>query len=238
MADNAYNVTVLTETQKLEMQEGSAECIQLTQECEDTLASSSCVDAQNCWNSTLYFPFMASKRNVYDIRQECEVATLCYDFTPVISFLNSDRVYNYMGVDRAHVPTWAVMNLTITQIFSESGDWSMRFDQHVAALLNEDLRVLVYAGDADLMCNWLGNRAWTNALEWKGKAGFNAAEQRAFMTKDPLLGEDAVAVNGGELRSFENFAFLRVYNSGHMVPMDQPALALDMITRFVKNEPF
>uniref|UniRef100_K3X2E5 Carboxypeptidase n=1 Tax=Globisporangium ultimum (strain ATCC 200006 / CBS 805.95 / DAOM BR144) TaxID=431595 RepID=K3X2E5_GLOUD len=231
MAENAYNITILSDAERIAMKEGSKECIQLTQACEDTAMT--CPEAQSCWNSTLYAPFWTSKRNVYDIRQECVVTTMCYDFSPVIEFLNSDRVYEYMGVDRAKVPVWEVMNLTITQIFSESGDWSMRSDQHVAVLLDAGLRVLVYAGDADLMCNWLGNQAWTNALEWKGKASFNAATQRPFLTKNPLSGMKTI---GGELKTFDNLAFLRVYNSGHMVPMDQPGLALDMITRFLSNE--
>jgi len=38
------------------------------------------------------------------------------------------------------------------------------------------------------------------------------------------------------MRQFGNFHFLRVFDAGHMVPMDQPANALAMLTRFVKND--
>ncbi len=46
-------------------------------------------------------------------------------------------------------------------------------------------------------------------------------------------------VNGsaaGEMRQFENFHFLRIYEAGHMVPMDQPVAALNMIDRLLNND--
>jgi cathepsin A (carboxypeptidase C) len=39
--------------------------------------------------------------------------------------------------------------------------------------------------------------------------------------------EEAVA---GEFKSEGNFTFLRVFDSGHMVPADQPEHALEMMT--------
>ena len=43
-------------------------------------------------------------------------------------------------------------------------------------------------------------------------------------------------VNGqaaGELKKVGNFKFLRVYDAGHMVPMDQPEVALFMLQSFM-----
>ncbi|RLN49297.1 hypothetical protein BBJ28_00007186, partial [Nothophytophthora sp. Chile5] len=83
----------------------------------------------------------------------------------------------------------------------------------------------------DLMCNWYGNQAWTSALEWKGKAGFNAAAEAPFVT--------TYGTNAGVARSYNNqFTFLRVFNSGHMVPQDQPAVALDMLNKFLSSAAF
>ena len=45
-------------------------------------------------------------------------------------------------------------------------------------------------------------------MEWSGKDGFNAANDEAWIVN----GE-----NHGELRTYENFQFLRVYEAGHMV---------------------
>ena len=43
-------------------------------------------------------------------------------------------------------------------------------------LLNDGVRVMIYAGDQDLICNWLGNRRWVDALPWSGAAEWAAAE--------------------------------------------------------------
>jgi len=46
-------------------------------------------------------------------------------------------------------------------------------------------------------------------------------------------------VNGtpaGQLRSHKNFSFLRVYDAGHMVPMDQPEVSLAMLSTFMTRE--
>lgn len=67
---------------------------------------------------------------------------------------------------------------------------------------------------------------WTNQLEWSGQSQFQQANYTQFESN----GE-----SNGEYKNFENFTFLRVYNAGHMVPMDQPAVALDMINTFINN---
>ena len=38
------------------------------------------------------------------------------------------------------------------------------------------------------------------------------------------------------MRQHGNLHFLRVYEAGHMVPMDQPENALEMIKRFIAND--
>jgi len=38
------------------------------------------------------------------------------------------------------------------------------------------------------------------------------------------------------MRQFGNLHFLRVFDAGHMVPMDQPEHALEMIKRFIAND--
>ena len=42
------------------------------------------------------------------------------------------------------------------------------------------MEVLIYAGDVDYICNWLGNKKWVKALDWEGKEGFNEAEDEPW----------------------------------------------------------
>ena len=77
----------------------------------------------------------------------------------------------------------------------------LRSDDRVSDLLHAGARVLIYAGDQDLSCNWVGNRRWVDALEWDGHTAW--AE-----TLDQEWGDD-----WGEGREAEGLTFLRIYDS-------------------------
>lgn len=95
-------------------------------------------------------------------------------------------------------------------------------------LNNGTLDVLVYSGDKDFICNWEGGHAWTNGCKWAG--------QNDFVNKtyeDWTFDKDKTAA--GQLKSFMNLKFLRVYEAGHMVPMNQPEAALNMLNQFISG---
>ncbi|RLN61598.1 hypothetical protein BBJ29_006476 [Phytophthora kernoviae] len=232
MANNAYNISLLTPSQVRQMRIDAVECVALTSECQQY--SVNCAKAQGCWQEKLIRPFAGSERNRYDIRRWCHPDfPLCYDFSNIHVYLDSDHVREMLHVDPGLGP-WLEINNNVMQTFVTDGDWSMSYHTYVADLLNDNLRAVIYAGDADLVCNWIGNQAWTLSLDWKGKDGFNAAEERIFT--HPLLSNRSSSVDAGVVRSFENFAFVRVYDAGHMVPMDQPAVALALLNKFLANE--
>ena len=66
----------------------------------------------------------------------------------------------------------------------------------VPPLLENGLRVLIYAGDADFVCNWMGNKAWTLNLPWSGHDEFNQADDEDWITES--------GVKAGELRTTED----------------------------------
>ena len=61
------------------------------------------------------------------------------------------------------------------------GDWMHNFHTHVADMLNDGVEVMIYAGDVDYICNWLGNKAWVLDLDWTGKEGMNAAKDEKYL---------------------------------------------------------
>jgi len=80
---------------------------------------------------------------------------------------------------------------------------------------------LNYAGDADFICNHLGVEAWSDALVWKGQEAFHSTTGTVWTTGD--------GSEGGVVRSAEGFTFLRMFESGHMCPLDQPAVSAEMV---------
>lgn len=94
--------------------------------------------------------------------------------------------------------------------------------------LLERIPVLVYAGDADFICNWLGNLAWTEALEWPGQKDYKKAEMKTLKND---LGDKS-----GFIKSSGNFTFARIHAAGHMVPYDQPLNSLDMFNKWLQKD--
>ena len=115
--------------------------------------------------------------------------------------------------------------------FNFHGDWLKDFSGYVADLLNADIPVLIYAGDVDYICNYLGNRAWTLKLDWKSKVKFGSAGEHEWGT-----GTDGKSA--GLARTADGFTFLQVYNAGHLVPHDKPEVAVEMIKTFVSGASF
>ncbi|KAF4678650.1 hypothetical protein FOZ60_016321 [Perkinsus olseni] len=69
---------------------------------------------------------------------------------------------------------------------------------------------------------------------WRpGHGDHNGRSSEELTTHD-----GALVMPVGHLKQYENFAFLRVYNAGHMVPMDKPSEALYMFAQFVEGGMF
>ncbi len=88
------------------------------------------------------------------------------------------------------------------------------------------IRLLFFNGIHDLICNHVGNENALESLPWKHKDDFIQAERYGWV---------APSINslGGYGKEFENLSFLKVLDAGHMVPMDVPEVALDMMKAFL-----
>ena len=163
----------------------------------------------------------APRFNVYDIRLKCEKPPLCYDFSAIDKFYQREDVIAALGVKGRK---WQECNMVVHTALL--GDWMTSLSAKVQYLLENDVNILVYSGDKDFICNWRGGEAWTNAMPWKHQAEF----QKAQYTPYTVNGKEA-----GQYKEVDNLTFLRVYNAGHMVPMDQPAVALAMVDKFMNK---
>jgi len=165
-----------------------------------------------------YFP------NPYDYTIPCADPPLCYDFSLVDQFLAQPYVQNALGI--LPESDWTECNQIVHTLLL--GDWIDNLDTVIPALL-QDYRILVYSGELDFICNWVGGYYWTLGMKWDGQVQFN----RTSFTDWKVNG-----VNAGSVKSALNLTFLRVAKAGHLVPMDQGKNALDMLKRFLNNKPF
>ena len=182
-------------------------CIAGIRACQNTTAT--CLPALELCEMSLEIPYTLTGMNPYDMRAKCAVPPLCYDFSNVKKYLQRDDVRAALGVKGR----WADCSKSVTIRFELSGDYIKNYQQLLPELLGAGVRILIYAGDQDYICNWLGNQAWTLALPWPGQGAFRAAAVADW---------PAGAKKAGELRASGLLSFLRVLDAGHMVPMDQP----------------
>lgn len=104
---------------------------------------------------------------------------------------------------------------------------------YISELLDDaDIPVLVYNGDRDLSTNSQGSELFLNGVEWSGSEAW----------LDPSLYERGLwmvdSYPAGYSKTVGNLNFVIVYNSGHLVPMNQPVAAYDLITRFLEGDSF
>lgn len=181
----------------------------------------SCTAAYATCNYGELIPYQLTGMNPYDMRIKCAVKPLCYDFSMIDTYLKRADVKQALGVTK----TWSECNRAVNMMFQ--GDWMKNYHTLIPDMLAGGIRVLVYAGDVDYICNWLGNKEWTLAMEWPHQADYAKAADAAWMVD----GKQA-----GRLRTQSGFQFLQVYQAGHMVPLDQPEAALQMVTDFTQGK--
>eukprot|EP00922_Rhytidocystis_sp_ex-Travisia-forbesii_P055801 GHVS01082622.1.p1 GENE.GHVS01082622.1~~GHVS01082622.1.p1 ORF type:complete len:494 (+),score=70.49 GHVS01082622.1:73-1554(+) len=161
--------------------------------------------------------------NPYDIRLKCEVPPLCYNTTSTNVFLNKPSVQERLGVQMKWQDCDKLVYLFLC------ADWISDMREQIRDVLNANLRVLVYSGDKDFVCNWYGGLKWVNAVEWKHGEEFTRTPLKPWTP----AGSRASA---GQVKVVKNFTFLRIYDAGHMVPMDKPKEALEMFSEFLTND--
>ncbi|KAI0310432.1 alpha/beta-hydrolase [Amylostereum chailletii] len=88
----------------------------------------------------------------------------------------------------------------------------------------ERIPVLIFAGDQDLICNYVGQESMIQALTWNGATGLGKVETQTWTVN---------AQPAGTWVSSRNLTYVKIFNASHMVGFDVPHVAHDMILRFM-----
>lgn len=215
---------VITEEECSSLHNKWPRCKALLSLCYKNPSALACIPSE-LYCATLMEPYSKTGLNVYDIREQCGDSELCYEEEDWITeYMNRQDVKDEIG---SEVEEFKGCDSSVGIQFQFSGDGSKPFHQDVAYLLDNGTPVLIYAGDKDYICNWLGNQAWTNALEWSQSVKFQAAALKPWIVD----GKEA-----GQVKNAGPFTFLRVYDAGHMVPYNQPENSLAMVNQWVSGD--
>jgi carboxypeptidase C (cathepsin A) len=167
-----------------------------------------------------YIAAAAGGINVYDVRIFGD-----YNFSTIGDYLNQPAVREALHVAASALP-W-VDESTIVGNLLEAGEQGST--AHLFPRLFDELRVLIYNGIYDMDCNFMGTDAWLQALPWSFGAEFKA------LRRTPWKQERAIV---GYARTAQNLTQVLVLGAGHLVPMDQPKVALEMLDRFLAGRSF
>jgi carboxypeptidase C (cathepsin A) len=100
---------------------------------------------------------------------------------------------------------------------------------YVADILDAGIPVVVYNGDRDMTTNMVGSELLLNKMEWSGQKEWTDAPRGLWMVN---------GTQAGWAKEYGKLSFVVVYNSGHMVPYNQPKPAFDLVTRLLTGASF
>ncbi|KAJ7134876.1 peptidase S10 serine carboxypeptidase [Mycena epipterygia] len=209
-------------------------CERMVKACYATNTQVACAPANlYCWG--LWGVAQEAKRNVYDVRMPCDTqidGPLCYPELPWIDeFMNRPEVKRELGAD-PRAPDFVTCNNPTNFAFLLQGEGVKDSKSLLTELVDNGIRLLIYAGNADMMCNYMGESRWIAELPSQHKDAFEKAPFLPWTVSDRQAG---VVRSAGE--GAGNVTYLTVFEAGHMVPHDQPEAALDMLTKWIHNIP-
>jgi carboxypeptidase C (cathepsin A) len=78
----------------------------------------------------------------------------------------------------------------------------------LSVVVQSGIQVLMWAGDADWICNWIGNFNAANMLDWAGNGSFAPKAAAPYTVGGKKY---------GEFKNVDNLSWLRVFDAGHEV---------------------
>ncbi|KAH7924777.1 peptidase S10 serine carboxypeptidase [Leucogyrophana mollusca] len=213
-------------------------CQKLIEGCYNHESPLTCIPASEyCWN-VLFVPVSSHGHNIYDARKKCseeEEGQLCYrEIQWIEKWMNDPEHKAALGVDPAlkfdacNIP----LNLKFRYLH---GDGMQNGAALLPELINDGIRLLIYAGNADLMCNYMGESMFISNLDNVYHEAFLAAPAVPWSLDGEFVGE--VRSAGASPSTAGNLTLAIIFEAGHMSPHDQPAATLDMMTRWIRNVP-
>jgi len=184
-----------------------------------TLSDKVCRTADHFCIDNVFVPAVGD-RDSDDLRQNSSAL-----FPPefYINLLSNATIKQLIGA----TSTYSECSNPVDNLFDKTGDDARTLLPQLAALANSRLKMLIWAGDADINCNWLGGHASVLAMDWYGNKTLHETPFKN-MTID---GKPVAAI-----QNVDNFSFARVFQAGHEVPAFQPQAAFEIFSQIVKME--
>ena len=184
------------------------QCAPALAQCRASGSDSDCQASDSACYNAVEGPLSSGTANggvasydfdVYDIRQPSNDA-----FPPKTysTYLTDPTVVKAIGARSAYqeCPNGPY------QKFASTGDNSRPFLSQLSDVVKSGVQTVVWAGDADWICNWFGGRIAADAVTFGGQAAFQGKDLAPYTVR---------GAHGGDFKQQDNFGFLRVFGAGH-----------------------
>jgi hypothetical protein len=126
----------------------------------------------------------------------------------ISEYLDKPDVRSLLGVRPNVTGNFTPCSDTVFEAFTRSQDVLRSSFEYVAEILERNVKVLIYVGTYDWICNWVGNERWTLAFEWSGHEDFVKQDLRDWKMDGKVA---------GKTRSAHGLTFATIDAAGHLV---------------------
>jgi carboxypeptidase C (cathepsin A) len=181
-----------------------------------------CVDAAAFCRAGVELPFLTYSEagHAYDVRNITE-----HPLPPGhwMSYVNTAPVQQALGTNLNYTVGSSVNPEVLAAM---NGDWVRRvFIDDIAELVDAGVRVSLWYGDSDVVCNWMGGEMVSLGINHTNAEAFKNAGYTRFE------GDDGTYY--GDTREAGNYAFTRIFDAGHAIPYYQPEATLALFNRTI-----
>ncbi|KAN0094201.1 carboxypeptidase-like protein S1 [Hyaloscypha variabilis] len=220
--NNTYTPLITSSQHTSYLSTYTSSCLPLLQKCTSVTGSNSaCENADNtCYNDIEGPLSSVADFDVYDIREPSDDP---YPPDTYVSYLQSTSVMTAIGAQS----TYTECPDAPYEKFADTGDDARSFLATLSTVVQSGITTLIWAGDADWICNWFGGLAVADAITYSGQSAFQDT---------PVTSYTVAGVAGGTFKTVGNLSWLRVFGAGHEVPYYQPAVALQVFKQTMMKQ--
>ncbi|XP_069112460.1 lysosomal protective protein-like [Argopecten irradians] len=158
-----------------------------------------------------------------NIANNVRLTPTCMNFDNVIEYMNSPEVRAALHIP-SNVQKWDVCSTAVNMGYKPLYK-SVR--KQYLKVLSRKKRVIVYSGDVDMACSFLGIEWFVNSL------GQKVVKDRSSWHVKTSKGEQVA----GFVKQMENLSLVTVKGGGHTTPTDKPEAALRLFESFLNKIP-
>ncbi|KAJ3407789.1 hypothetical protein CcCBS67573_g02960 [Chytriomyces confervae] len=212
----------------------------LAEECRNLTMEQALQQPHNCYLAALLGPWYTATHT------ELGVGSTCFDpyhidFQYPCGNVFNDHGYVKEGYMSDYLNTLEVQRAihAIPQTSDEKIEWSecnnVQLNANANApsatlldrIISTQVNVLIYVGDRDSVCNYVGVERVLGNMTWGGAKGFNPT-----IASQPWI---LNASSAGMMRRERGLTYVRLFGSGHMVPADSPVAASALLAMLLSG---